>query len=244
MNKMLTILCCLGLVVTSCSTHKFPSFSTSKWNIDQYSGNAVSNSGLEFGFGCEWMIKDTTLIQSSEQLERYSKLADYLNKAIGRFPEIFVDSIYFYNPARGLLFASYHHNKPLKPTAEVSLCADSMAAYSKEYARIFGQIHSFIDDEHSWENGPFNSVYSNLRYDKKNKQFVLLQRIPYKGQNVAVFHICSSIPQKGKWWEEYPEGVFWNVDFGNTDNIEIIAFYLNSARTTAVSNLQINESKK
>ncbi|TGG36691.1 hypothetical protein EZ315_12720 [Duncaniella freteri] len=42
---------------------RLPPFSSESWHIDSYSGNAKSNTGLEFGFGCEWMITDTALIQ-------------------------------------------------------------------------------------------------------------------------------------------------------------------------------------
>ena len=239
---ILGIVCCIGLILASCATQILPPFSSEKWHIDQYSGNAKSNSGLELGFGSEWMITDTTLIQSAEQVAKYPRLAGYLNRGISRFPEITVDSICFYNPARGLLFVFYHQNKPLKPTAEITLYADSMAVYSKETTRLFGWMNTCIDDD-SWENGPIKSVYSNFHYDKGDRQFVFLQRIPYKDTNIAVFHICSTRPKKGKWWEDYPRGVFWNVDLGNTDNIELISAYLNSARTVAVSNLQIIQSR-
>ena len=242
MNKTLFI-CCLALSLASCTIQRLPPFSSESWHIDSYSGNAKSNTGLEFGFGCEWMITDTALIQTSEQIASFPKLAEYLTQGIRQFPEIVVDSIYFYNPARGLLFVSYHQKKPLKPNTEITLYNDSMAVYSKEFTRIFGWMNTYIEDD-GWENGPVESVYSNLHYNKGDKQFVLLQRIPYKDKNIAVFHICSSMPKKGKWWEEYPRGIFWRVDLGNTDNIEHIASYLNSARTVAVSNLQIIQSKE
>ena len=70
------------------------------------------------------MITDTALIQTSEQIASFPKLAEYLTQGIRQFPEITVDSIYFYNPARGLLFVSYHQNKPLKPNTEITLYND------------------------------------------------------------------------------------------------------------------------
>lgn len=237
MNKLMSIICCSGLLLASCGTQRLPSFSSERWSVDGRSGDAVSTTGLELGFGFDWMVTDTTLIQSDEEMARYPKLAEFLGKGIALFPEITVDSLLLYNPERGLLFATYHQNKPLKPTAEISLYDESMAVYSKEFARIFGWMDTYIEEK-GWENGPENSVYSNMHYDKKKRQFVLLQRIPYREMNIAVFHICASRPKRGAWWEEYPGGVFWNIDLGNTDNIEHISSYLNSARTVAVSNLE------
>lgn len=216
-----------------------PLFSTQHWHIDSL-GNAKSSSGLEFGFGSEWMVTDTALIQTPEKMCSYSKLSSFLAKGMGQFREIAVDSIYFYNPARGLLFVAYHQVKPLKPTVEVSLHNDTIPVYSKEYARIFGVMNTYIDDK-GWENGPVNSVYSNVRYNVKAKQFVLLQRIPYRGGNIAVFHICATIPKKGKWWEEYPSNIFWSTDLGNLDNIEKVASFLHSSRTVAVANLLLSQ---
>lgn len=216
---------------------KLPPFSKQVWHVDPYNGHAISSSGLELGFGFEWMVTDTILFQTPAQISSYPKLAHYLANGISQFPELAVDSIYFYNPYRGLLFATYHQIKPLKPTIEISLYNDSTPVYSKEYARIFGDIDTYVEDT-GWENGPESSVYSNMHYSKKNRQFVLLQRIPYNGMDIAVFHICSTKPKKRKWWEDYPYYIFWNTDLGNTDNIEHIASYLHSARTVAVANLR------
>ncbi|WP_286141552.1 hypothetical protein, partial [Duncaniella freteri] len=144
MNKTL-IICCLALSLASCTMQRLPPFSSESWHIDSYSGNAKSNTGLEFGFGCEWMITDTALIQTSEQIASFPKLAEYLTHGIRQFPEITVDSIYFYNPARGLLFVSYHQNKPLKPNTEITLYNDSMTVYSKEFTRIFGWMNTYIE---------------------------------------------------------------------------------------------------
>ena len=224
-------------------TTKLPPFSTQVWNVDPRSGNARSSSGLELGFGFEWWATDTVLLQNDGQISAYPKFQDYLAKGLRKFPEIVVDSIYFYNLSRKLLFVEYHQARPLKPTAEISLYDDSIPVYSKECARIFGNMDTYIEDT-GWENGPVGSVYSNIRYSKKDRQFVLLQRIPYKGRNIAVFHICTTIPKKGKWWEEYPYCIFWRTDFGNPDNLEHISSYLNSARTVAVENLQLSQKNK
>ena len=226
---------CLGLV--SCTPYRLPSFSSQQWHVDAHSGNAISTGGLEFGFGSEWMITDTTLIQTSEQMERYSKLPSYLAKGIAEFSEIEVDSIYFYNPHRGLLFASYRQVKPLKPTSEIYL-NDEGSVYSKEYAHLFGALNTYIEDD-GWENGPANTVYVNVRYTPRAKRLVLLHRIPYRGNNLAIFHICATNARKGKWWEGYPPGTFWNIDLGDAANIECIAAFLHSSRSEAVANLRL-----
>ena len=220
-----------------------PPFSRQVWNVDPRNGNASSSSGLELGFGFDWWVTDTVLLQTGKQISAYPKFPEYLAKGLRKFPEIVVDSIYFYNLSRKLLFAEYHQAKPLKPTAEISLHDESIPVYCKEYARIFGDIDTHIED-HGWENGPEGSVYSNVRYSKKDRQFVLLQRIPYKGRNIAVFHICTTIPKKGKWWEEYPYCIFWRTDFGNTDNIDFMTDYLHDARTVAVKNLQLSQKNE
>ncbi|MDE6577605.1 MAG: hypothetical protein K2J82_11040 [Muribaculaceae bacterium] len=219
-------------------------FSGEVWRINSRNGNAISTSGLELGFGCKWMVTDTTLLQTPEQISSYPKFAEFLKKGIRRFPEIMVDSILFYHLERGLLFAEYHQVKPLKPTSEISLYNDSIPVYSKDWARIFGIMYTCVNDNF-WEKGPEEgTVFTNLRYSQKDKQFVLLQRIPYKGRNIAVFHICSTIPRKGKWWEEYPYCIFSQTDYGNTDNIDLISVYLNSARTVAVDNLKLSQNKE
>ena len=218
-------------------------FSKQVWNVDPGNGNARSSSGLELGFGFEWWVTDTVLLQTERQISAYPKFRDYLAKGLRTFPEIVVDSIYFYNLSRRLLFVEYHQVKPLKPTTEISLHDESIPVYCKEYARIFGDIDTYMEDSR-WENGPDSTVYSNVRYSKKDRQFVLLQRIPYKGRNIAVFHICTTIPKKGKWWEEYPYCIFRRTDFGNTDNIDLITYYLHDARTVAVKNLRLSQKNE
>ena len=46
-------------------------------------------------------------------------------------------------------------------------------------------------------------------------------------------------PTKGKWWIDYPRGMFRTTDVGNIDNLETISLFLQSSRTTAVSNLNL-----
>lgn len=234
---------CLFVALTSCTANKLPIFSNQTWHVDCISGNAVSSSGMKFSFGSEWLIRDTTLIQTPTQIHKYPQLESYLAKVISQFPEISIDSIYFYNPARGLLFATYHQEKALKPTAEIKLYNDTVSCYSNDYSRIFGNMTTYIEDT-GWEIGPVESVYTNLHYSPKNKEVVLLQRIPYNGNNIAVYHIRITQPTKGKWWNNYPRGMFWKTDLGNTDNLEIISSFLHSSRTTAVSNLNLAHPKK
>lgn len=217
-------------------------FPNQQWHVDAFSGNAISTSGLELAFGNEWMIRDTTLMQSLGQIEDFPKLSQHLTRAIAQFPEIVVDSILFYNPHRKLLFTTYHQVRPLKPTSEIYLYEDSTGVYSKDYARLFGRQYTSIDDM-GWENGPTSSVYTNVHYAPKDKRIVLLQRIPYKDKNIAVFQIWQSIPRRGKWWEDYPRGTFLNVDFGNSNNIETISNLLQWSRNTAVENLSLSLSR-
>lgn len=234
MNKFIFILAIA--LLTSCTTATLAPFSGQSWHVDAYTGKAVSDRGMELAFGSEWMICDTTLIQSAEQLSAYPKLEKHLAKGIAEFPEIIVDSIYFYNPARGLLFASYHHIRPLKPNSEIYLYNDTDQVYSKEYARIFGQMTTAIDDD-GWEDGPQNSVYTNTRYRPDKKQLVLLHRIPYHGSCLAIFQVCHSKSKHWNWNQGYPPGTLWNIDLGDPDNLMIITAFIQAARTTAVSNL-------
>lgn len=243
MTKLLFLIAGAALFLTSCSTHKLPAFSNQQWHVDAYSGNAVSTSGLELAFGSEWMITDTTLMQSLQQIENFPKLSEHLAHGIAQFPEIEIDSILFYNPHRGLLFTTYHQVKPLKPTSEIYMHDETSGAYSEEYARIFGNQYTSIDDS-GWENGPTCSVYTNVSYHPKDKRLVLLLRIPNNNQNIAVFQIWASIPKSGKWWEMYPMETFTNVDFGNFENIETISNLLHWSRNTAVENIRISQSKQ
>lgn len=243
MSKFSLLAAAAVLILASCATHKLPAFSSQQWHVDAHSGNAVSTSGLELAFGSEWMITDTTLLQSSRQIADFPKLSEHLANGIAQFPEIEVDSILFYNPHRRLLFATYHQVKPLKPTSEIYQSGDAAGDYSKEYARIFGTQYTSIDDS-GWEKGPTNSVYANVHYHPKDKCVVLMQRIPYNDRQIAVFQIWASIPKRGKWWEEYPRGTFMNVDFGNTDNIEIISNLLHSSRNLAIENLKLSFPKQ
>lgn len=238
MRQILIYTMCLVATLTSCTTNKLPIFSNQTWHIDHISGNAVSSSGMKFGFGSEWLIRDTTLIQTSTQMQKYPKLESYLAKIISEFPEISIDSIYFFNPARRLLFAAYHQEKALKPTTEIKLYNDTASYYIKDYARIFGDMTTYIEDT-GWKTGPEESVYTNIHYNPKGKELVLLQRVPYKGHNIAVFHIWATIPKKGKWWNDYPRGMFRSTDLGNPDNMEIISSFILESRTTAVSNLNL-----
>lgn len=224
--------------LTSCTTQQLPAFSHQHWHVDSYSGNAISSSGLELSFGSEWMITDTTLMQTSEQIAYFPKLSAYLADGIAQFSEIETDSILFYNPHRGLLFVTYHQKKPLKPTSEIYLYDETTDVYSKEYSRLFGNKTTHIDED-GWENGPINSVYTNVRYRPRHKQAVILHRIPGKNNNIAVFQILTTNPQKGKWWENYPSGTFWNIDLGNTDNIDRISAVLHSSQNLAVENLKL-----
>ncbi len=242
MTKFNLLIVAASLSLSSCTTTTLPPFSSENWHVDEYSGHAVGTSGLELAFGSEWMITDTTLLRSTEHISVFPKLADHLLAGISRFPEIAVDSILFYNPHRGLLFTEYHQVQPLKPTSEIFAYDDSPGVYSKEYARLFGRQYTSIDDM-GWENGPTNSVYTNVHYAPKDKRIVLLQRIPYKDKNIAVFQIWQSIPRRGKWWEDYPRGTFLNVDFGNSNNIEKVANLLESSRNMAVENLKLSLSK-
>ena len=55
----------LCVFLASCTaTHTLPPFSSQRWHVDPRSGNAVSTSGVELGFGSEWMVTDTTLMQT------------------------------------------------------------------------------------------------------------------------------------------------------------------------------------
>ncbi len=235
--------CCYGLLLlciclASCTPARIPAFSTQHWHVDSITGNAVSSSGLELGFGSEWLITHTSLIQTPEQLNAYPALASFLADGISQFDEIVVDSIYFYNPHRGLLFVTYHQLKPLKPDSEISLYDETSEIYSKEYARIFGNETSFIDDD-SWLDGPVNTVFTNVRFRPGKKKLVLLQRIPYNGTDIAVIQIAKTQPKKGKWWEDYPRGTFWTMDLGDPDNVSRLTSFLHSARSTAVANLRL-----
>lgn len=211
----------LGVALVSCTSHRLPAFSGQAWHVDSYTGNAVSTDGLEFAFGSEWMVTDTTLIQSAEQLAKYPKLESFLSKGIAQFPEIVVDSIYFYNPHRGLLFAEYHQAKPLEPNSEILLYDGSVQVYNEDYSRIFGVYYTMFDPS-GWENGPKNSAYSNVYYKQKKNYLVHLLRIPYSGHNIAIFQIH---------------------DYGKRANLDGIATYLHSSRNTAVENLRISTNK-
>lgn len=238
MRKINLCILAAGLCLASCSTHRLPAFSGQRWHVDSYSGNAVSASGAELAFGSEWMLTGTSLLQTPEQISRYPKLEAHLADGIAQFPEIRVDSVLFYNPHRGLLFVTYHQVKPLKPTSEISLHNDSAEVYSKEYARIFGDMTSHIDDD-SWEDGPSSSVFVNVRYRPHDKRIVLLQRLPGRDKNIAIFQICVTNARKGRWWEDYPAGTLWNVDLGDTDNIDQVASFIHSSRNVAVENLRL-----
>lgn len=231
------------MCLSACGTHTLPAFSSQKWHVDSYSGHAVSTSGNELAFGSEWMVTDTTLMQTPEQIANFPKLSEHLAKGLAQFPEIAVDSILFYNPHRGLLFATYHQVKPLKPTSEIYLYDETTGAYSKEYARIFGRQYTSID-ESGWEEGPTNSVYTNVCYRPKDKRIVMLQRIPFKAGNIAVFQISETNAKKGRWWENYAPGTFWNINIGDPENIERISQYLQSSRNLAVENLNLVISKR
>lgn len=238
MMKYSLIISALMVSLASCTTPKLPPFSQQQWHVDTRSGHAVSSRGMELSFGSEWMITDTTLMQTHQQVADYQRLPQHLAKGIAQFPEIEVDSVLLYNPHRGLLFVTYHQSKPLKPTSETSLYEDTSVCYSQEYARIFGDKTTHIDDT-GWEKGPTISVYTNIRYRPRKKSLVLLQRIPGFDQNIAVLQIWTTNPGKGKWWEDYPPGTFWNIDLGNTDNIDRIASAIHSAQNLAIENLRL-----
>lgn len=235
MTKLSFFLLAASLCLASCTTQKLPAFSNQQWHVDPHSGNAVCTSGTELAFGSEWMITDTTLLQTAEQIEAYPKLSPHLASGIAQFPEIKVGSVLFYNPHRGLLFVIYHQVKPLKPTSEISLYDDTSRVYSKEYARIFGNKTTYIDDD-GWEEGPTASVYANTRYNPKDRRIVLLQRLPH---NIAAIQIWATNAKKGKWQEDYPPGTFWNIDLGDTDNIDRISSALHSTQNLAVENLKL-----
>lgn len=230
---ILAIVICLA----SCSTHKLPAFSNQQWHIDTYSGNAVSSSGIEVAFGSEWMVTDTTLMQTSAQVAGFPKLASHLADGIARFPEIEVDSVLFYNPNRRLLFVTYHQIKPLKPTSEIFLYDGTTAVYSEEFARLFG-LHDTSVDDTGWENGPTNSVYSNVRYIPGHRQLVQLQRIPGK-DNIAVFQIWTTDVKSGNWMANYPPGSMNYISLGHAGNIERISAAIQSSRNLAVENLKL-----
>lgn len=243
MSKLLTyikhlVFYIVGLLLSlaSCKTHQLPAFSDQQWHVDSFSGNAVSTEGLELAFGSEWMITDTTLIQTDAQLLRYPELSSYLAKGMEHFPEIAVDSLLFYNQSRRLLFFTYHQVKPLKPLSEIYLYNESGGVYSTEYARIFGEQYIYIDDS-GWEAGPTNSVYVNASYHPKDKQLVLLQRIPYNNLNIAVLEICSTIPRGDKWLYQYPRYTFFETDLGK--NIVKIASIIEDSKNRAVENLKL-----
>ncbi|MCM1451509.1 MAG: hypothetical protein NC102_04585 [Clostridium sp.] len=210
--------------------------------MDSSSGHAISTSGLELAFGSDWQVTDRTLMQSHEQISEYPKLEEHLAKGVAQFSEIVVDSVLFYNPHRGVLFVTYHQAKPLKPTSEISLYDEAAEVHSKEHARVFGMQSTYIDDD-GWENGPTNSVYTNVHYRPKDKCAVLLQRIPFGGSNIAAIQILKTIPKKGNWWTDYPRGTFCNIDLGNPDNIEHLSLFLLSSRTLAVENLKLAQQR-
>lgn len=89
MKQIFLFSICLVVALTSCTTQKLPSFSNQTWHIDYISDNAVSSSGMKLGFGSEWLIRDTTLIQTSAQMQKYPKLESYLVKVISQFGDIY-----------------------------------------------------------------------------------------------------------------------------------------------------------
>lgn len=243
MKRVNKLLIGISLLCASCASTNLPPFSSQSWHIDTKSGHAVSDRGTELAFGSDWMITDTALIQSDEQVATYPKLATYLAAGLSTFNEIAIDSVLFYHPSRGLLFATYHQTVPLKPAAEIAAYNEGENAYSKEYARIFGHIYTHIDDT-GWEAGPDSTVFSNTRYNAKRKQFVMLQRLPNAAADIAVFVFRTQLPKKGKWWEEYPRGTFWRLDPGESDNLERISTFIHFTRSLAVENLKITSRNR
>lgn len=242
MTKLSFIVLAIEACLASCSTHKLPPFSSQEWLVDPYSGNAVSTSGLELAFGSEWMIMDTTLMQSPQHIAGYPELSAHLANGIAQFPEIKVDSILFYNPHRRLLFVSYHQFKPLKPTSEITLYEENGRAYSEEYARLFGNMTTYIDDS-MWENGPINSAYINMRYIPGKKLLAVLTRFP-GDENIAVLQVRSINQKAKKWSANYPAGTIMYIDLGNLSKFEQVSSFLQSSRNLAVENLKLILSKQ
>ncbi len=238
MKTFTLIIIAAALGLASCSSPRLPMFSTQKWHVDSYSGHAVNTAGQELAFGCEWWIADTALIQTREQLAVYPKLEGFLAKNIAQFPEIEVDSILFFNPARGLLFVNYHPVKSLRPTAETYLYDESGSVYSEEYARLFGMRYRYVD-ESGWEDVPTKSVYTNIKFLPGKRQLILLHRLPSKKGNIAVFNFMVTKPGRGKWWEEYPRGTFTTVDLKNPEGLYSISHFIHSSGNLAVENMKV-----
>lgn len=163
-----------ALLLASCRSVTLPPFSEQQWHIDKYSGHAVSNAGMELAFGSEWLVTDTTLVQNDGQLNQYQALRPYLKDALDLFPEITVDSILFYNPHRGLVFALYHQDKPMKPVTQIiDNKNQDNCDWLRQHNNVYGTLSAYIEDG-EWEAGPETSVFTNLRYKRRKKLIVQL----------------------------------------------------------------------
>lgn len=244
MRKFVTLVAIvLTLLLASCSSVTLPPFSAQNWHIDKYSGHAVSNDGMDLAFGSEWLVTDTTLIQNDECFTRYPALRPYLNDALGLFPEISVDSILFYNPHRGLVFALYHQEKPMKPVTQIfDNKNQDNCDWLRQYNSVYGTVESYIEDG-EWESGPVMSVFTNLRYNRHKKLVVQLQRVPYCGQDLAIFSIYRTRPKNFR-REDFPGYPFWNRDLGDFENFEVIGNVLHNGRTHAIENLRLGRRKR
>lgn len=236
-------------LLTSCHSAKLLTFSGRTWRMSGIN-HAVSNDGMELSFGSPWLLTNMDmLIQSEEEIEAYPEMKVHLRKAFSLYPEIEVDSIYFYNPARKLVFASYHQRKPLKPITE--LCEapeekdlDGKNTYEKMkpyYDEVFGRTYAWSDID-GWQKGPTQSVYFNLRKNKRDKLMVQLQRLPYNDGSLAIFSILQTEPKKYH-SENFPMNPYWKYDINELETIELISFWLHGSQTYAIDNLRLGKNK-
>lgn len=223
-----TLICAAALAAAglfSCKTDKGLAFAGRDWHVDDTTGEVVGGDGLRFAAGGH-PAADTEIIGDNRAAEAHKGLDSYLRSICGSF-DIAIDTILFYMPEQGLLCATYSEAaSPLKPLSVTTPIYDDGRPFTA-WVRP--------DDTERWDRKD-NEMYTNIALRKRGKQLMRLDRLSYRGRDIALIHIFQQGTKKFREMEFSEDASHW-ADPSSLSSLEIAGDFLDRGRKTSFTNL-------
>lgn len=212
-------------VLLACKTQKSPVFAGYDWQVDKTTGEIVGDGSLRFAAGAQ-PAAGAEIIGDSRAAEAHKGLDSYLRDICGSF-DIAVDTILFYMPEQGLLCATFSElAPPLKPMSVTTPVYDDNRPFTA-WVRP--------DDTERWDRKD-NEMYTNIALRKRDKQLLRLDRLTYRGHDIALIHIFQQDTKKFREMGFSEDAAHW-ADPSTLSSLEIAGDFLDRGRETSFANL-------
>lgn len=227
MKTIYFLIVAFSLWLTSCSGIKDVPFTVDLWKVNLTKGS-IENKDCSccFTLCSNYVEPDVTIISDEIEVREYNHLKSYLNNICSKL-EVRCDSILFYLPTQGLMVTKITEDKLWKPGA---LSANNMDEQT---------YTSWIryDDMEVWRRKD-NEIYTNIILDKRAKQLLIVDRLTYRGQDLALIRIIQTQTPKFRSIGLPSEAGTW-VDVTNYTSLEPVANWIEGHRKFAFENYKI-----